>query len=126
MPVVVIMCAIWLTALLMGADVMPFWKAFLLFVVLGVVVSSLTFGLNFASSRVQITRSHVVIGMRILSQRSIRGYGWETVLVDGAVYQVLRLSFERGRQVRVALPPGLPPTEVDRALISVGISAKKQ
>jgi uncharacterized protein YhhL (DUF1145 family) len=119
-PIVLFMLIVWLFALVVGADVMPFPRALLLFAAFSTAVSVLTSVLYLAIPHVRITSTQILVGMRVWGKRSIRGYDWETHPINGTEYAVLHLS-TRGRPIRVALSPDLSQADVERALISFGL-----
>lgn len=119
-PILVVTSAIWLFALIVGANVMPFLNALLLFVAFSIAVSVLISVASLAISQVQITSTQIAVGMRKWSKRSIRGYSWETHAMNGKEYTVLHLS-TRGSPIRVALSPDTPREDVEHALNSLGL-----
>jgi hypothetical protein len=119
-PILLIMSAVWLFSLIVGANVMPFLKALLLFAALSVAVSVLISVASLAISQVQITSTQIAVGMRKWGKRSIRGYSWETHALDGTEYTVLHLS-TRVSPIRVVLSPDIPRKDVEHALASFGL-----
>lgn len=119
-PIILIMLAVWLFALVAGANVMPFPKALLLFAALSIAVSVLVSVLYLAIPQVRITSTQIMVGMHKWGKQSLRGYDWEAHSINGTEYAVLHLS-TRGRPIRVALSTDLPREDVERALISLGL-----
>ncbi len=124
-PIVSMLLIVWLFAMLAGANVMPFLRAVLLFAAFGAGVSIFLSLLYLTIRQVQITPNNLTVGLQKWSKKSIVDYAWERRSIDGFDHAVLHVSTRR-ESIRVALPLGLPPKDVERVLDLWGIRRGKR
>ena len=115
-PVVLIMCAVWVFAFLAGAAVMDFWNALLMIIGFGIAIAMVQCGLYLGNSTVRISTTHVYVGFRRWRKRAIQNWDWERHQIGNDEHTVLRLQMKRSQVVRIALATQISMESVRDAL----------
>lgn len=119
LPITLFLCGIWLVALWLGAKVMNFYPALLLFIAFAVAVAGVQSLLLLLTRTVRVTTRELCVGMRRWRTRAIRGWSWDESFPN-MEFPVLAVRLGRGI-LRIALAPELQKKTVEEALEASGI-----